>query len=51
MAVPPGCELFDFELEVAAVIGRAGRDLTVEAGARELAENYASLRCEHNERD
>lgn len=25
--VPPGCRLFDFELEVAAVIGRAGRDL------------------------
>lgn len=27
--VPPGCELFDYELEVAAVVGRAGRDLTV----------------------
>jgi 2-keto-4-pentenoate hydratase/2-oxohepta-3-ene-1,7-dioic acid hydratase in catechol pathway len=26
--IPPGCRLFDFELEVAAVIGRAGRDLT-----------------------
>jgi len=26
--VPPGCQVFDFELEVAAVIGRAGRDLT-----------------------
>lgn len=25
--VPPGCQLFDFELEVAAVIGRGGRDL------------------------
>src|SRR5918994_5890996 len=25
--VPPGCELLDFELEVAAVIGCAGRDL------------------------
>jgi 2-keto-4-pentenoate hydratase/2-oxohepta-3-ene-1,7-dioic acid hydratase in catechol pathway len=25
--VPPGCERLDFELEVAAVIGRAGRDL------------------------
>ncbi|NUP62526.1 MAG: fumarylacetoacetate hydrolase family protein [Nonomuraea sp.] len=25
--VPPGCRAFDFELEVAAVIGRAGRDL------------------------
>ena len=27
VAVPPGCELLDFELEVAAVIGRDGRDL------------------------
>jgi 2-keto-4-pentenoate hydratase/2-oxohepta-3-ene-1,7-dioic acid hydratase in catechol pathway len=26
--VPPGCARFDFELEVAAVIGREGRDLT-----------------------
>jgi 2-keto-4-pentenoate hydratase/2-oxohepta-3-ene-1,7-dioic acid hydratase in catechol pathway len=26
--VPPGCRVFDFELEVAAVIGRAGHDLT-----------------------
>jgi 2-keto-4-pentenoate hydratase/2-oxohepta-3-ene-1,7-dioic acid hydratase in catechol pathway len=25
--VPPGCAAFDFELEVAAVIGRAGRDI------------------------
>ena len=32
--VPPGCEVFDFELEVAAVIGTAGSNLTVaEAGA------------------
>jgi 2-keto-4-pentenoate hydratase/2-oxohepta-3-ene-1,7-dioic acid hydratase in catechol pathway len=28
--VPPGCRAFDFELEVAAVIGRPGRDLTPE---------------------
>ncbi|WP_067811862.1 fumarylacetoacetate hydrolase family protein [Actinomadura kijaniata] len=28
--VPPGCHALDFELEVAAVIGRAGRDLTPE---------------------
>lgn len=28
--VPPGCGRFDFELEVAAVIGKAGRDLTPE---------------------
>lgn len=28
VAVPPGCSLLDFELEVAAVIGRAGTNLT-----------------------
>jgi 2-keto-4-pentenoate hydratase/2-oxohepta-3-ene-1,7-dioic acid hydratase in catechol pathway len=28
VAVPPGCEVFDYELEVAAVVGRDGRDLT-----------------------
>ncbi|CAM5238924.1 fumarylacetoacetate hydrolase family protein [Streptomyces fumanus] len=28
--VPPGCTALDFELEVAAVIGREGRDLTPE---------------------
>jgi len=28
VAVPPGCRLLDFELEVAAVIGRRGSDLT-----------------------
>lgn len=28
--VPPGCTAVDFELEVAAVIGKAGRDLTSE---------------------
>jgi 2-keto-4-pentenoate hydratase/2-oxohepta-3-ene-1,7-dioic acid hydratase in catechol pathway len=26
--IPPGCVVFDYELEVAAVIGRDGRDLT-----------------------
>ncbi len=32
--IPPGCQALDLELEVAAVIGRAGRDLTPgEAGA------------------
>src|SRR4051794_2504827 len=35
--VPPGCELFDFELEVAAVIGRAGRDLSPEQAAGHIA--------------
>ena len=28
VAIPPGCEVFDYELEVAAVIGRDGRDLS-----------------------
>lgn len=37
VAVPPGCELFDFELEVAAVIGRAGRDLTPEQAREHIA--------------
>ncbi|MDO0932267.1 fumarylacetoacetate hydrolase family protein [Streptomyces sp. DG2A-72] len=31
--LPPGCERFDFELEVAAVIGREGRNLSPEAAA------------------
>ncbi|MFI7706860.1 fumarylacetoacetate hydrolase family protein [Nonomuraea sp. NPDC049480] len=35
--VPPGCRAFDFELEVAAVIGRAGRDLTPEAAKEHIA--------------
>lgn len=30
VAVPPGCELLDFELELAVVIGKPGRDLTPE---------------------
>jgi 2-keto-4-pentenoate hydratase/2-oxohepta-3-ene-1,7-dioic acid hydratase in catechol pathway len=30
VAIPPGCTVFDFELEVAAVIGRDGRDLSPE---------------------
>lgn len=32
VAVPPGCRRFDFELEVAAVLGGDGRDLTPEEG-------------------
>jgi 2-keto-4-pentenoate hydratase/2-oxohepta-3-ene-1,7-dioic acid hydratase in catechol pathway len=35
--VPPGSGRFDFELEVAAVIGRAGRDLTPEAAREHVA--------------
>ncbi|WP_128376819.1 fumarylacetoacetate hydrolase family protein [Streptomyces cavernae] len=40
--VPPGCLRFDFELEVAAVIGKAGRDLTSEQ-AREHIIGYTIL--------
>lgn len=35
--MPPGCTLFDFELEVAAVIGRPGRDVPAEDAARHIA--------------
>jgi 2-keto-4-pentenoate hydratase/2-oxohepta-3-ene-1,7-dioic acid hydratase in catechol pathway len=38
--VPPRCRLFDYELEVAAIIGAPGRDLTVDA-AREHIAGYA----------
>ncbi|MBK0867884.1 fumarylacetoacetate hydrolase family protein [Saccharopolyspora sp. HNM0986] len=37
--VPPGCAAFDFELEVAAVVGRTGTDLTAEQ-AREHILGY-----------
>lgn len=35
--VPPECRAFDFELEVAAVIGRAGRDLTPSQAREHIA--------------
>jgi 2-keto-4-pentenoate hydratase/2-oxohepta-3-ene-1,7-dioic acid hydratase in catechol pathway len=35
--VPPGCERLDLELEVAAVIGRAGTNLTPGAAAQHIA--------------
>jgi 2-keto-4-pentenoate hydratase/2-oxohepta-3-ene-1,7-dioic acid hydratase in catechol pathway len=35
--VPPGAQRFDYELEVAAVVGAAGRDLSVEEGASHIA--------------
>ena len=41
--VPPGCRAFDFELEVAAVIGRAGRDLSPER-ARDLQSREMQVR-------
>ena len=37
--VPPGCERLDYELEVAAIIGRPGRDLTLD-NAREHIAGY-----------
>ncbi|WP_405970550.1 fumarylacetoacetate hydrolase family protein [Streptomyces sp. NBC_00988] len=40
--VPPGCTRFDFELEVAAVIGRRGRDLSPEE-ARDHIAGYTIL--------
>lgn len=40
--VPPGCELFDFELEVAAVVGRDGASLSPEQ-ARQAIFGYTIL--------
>lgn len=37
VAIPPGCELLDFELEVAAVIGRGGSNLSPEAARDHIA--------------
>ena len=42
VAMPPGCAVLDFELEVAAVIGRAGRDLSP-ADARAHIAGYTIL--------
>jgi 2-keto-4-pentenoate hydratase/2-oxohepta-3-ene-1,7-dioic acid hydratase in catechol pathway len=40
--VPPGCSLLDLELELAAIIGRSGRDLT-QAQARDHIAGYTIL--------
>jgi 2-keto-4-pentenoate hydratase/2-oxohepta-3-ene-1,7-dioic acid hydratase in catechol pathway len=40
--VPPGCDVFDFELEVAAIIGGTGRDVPVEKAA-DLIVGYTIL--------
>jgi 2-keto-4-pentenoate hydratase/2-oxohepta-3-ene-1,7-dioic acid hydratase in catechol pathway len=49
VAVPPGSEALDYELELAAVIGREGRDVSpVEAGA--LIAGYV-LFCDWSARD
>ncbi|MFN2450940.1 MAG: fumarylacetoacetate hydrolase family protein [Candidatus Dormibacteria bacterium] len=37
VALPPGCHEFDFELEVAAVVGRAGTDLDPEEAEAHIA--------------
>jgi 2-keto-4-pentenoate hydratase/2-oxohepta-3-ene-1,7-dioic acid hydratase in catechol pathway len=37
VAVPPGCSVFDYELEVAAVVGRDGRDLDPESAGDHIA--------------
>ncbi|WP_231384147.1 fumarylacetoacetate hydrolase family protein [Cellulomonas sp. URHD0024] len=40
--IPPGCEVFDFELEIAAVVGEHGRDLDPER-ARDHIVGYTIL--------
>ncbi|MGH2936584.1 MAG: fumarylacetoacetate hydrolase family protein [Solirubrobacterales bacterium] len=47
--VAPGSEQFDFELELAAIIGRPGRDLTLE-DAEEHVAGYTML-CDWSARD
>jgi 2-keto-4-pentenoate hydratase/2-oxohepta-3-ene-1,7-dioic acid hydratase in catechol pathway len=37
VSVPPGCRALDFELEVAAIVGREGSDLTPEDARRCIA--------------
>ncbi|MBW3562871.1 MAG: fumarylacetoacetate hydrolase family protein [Actinobacteria bacterium] len=37
VAVPPGCEALDFELEVAAIVGRGGSDLAPETASSHIA--------------
>ena len=37
VAVPPGCRMLDFELELAAVIGKPGKDLSPEQAAEHIA--------------
>ena len=37
VAVPPGCGQFDFELEVAAVLGASGSNLTLDEAERAIA--------------
>lgn len=47
--IPPGCQWFDFELEVAAVVGRAGRDLDPDAAFGCIA--GFTIMCDWSARD
>lgn len=47
--VPPGCTQFDYELEIAAVVGRGGTDLTPEEAEACIA-GYTIL-CDWSSRD
>ncbi len=47
--IPPGCAQFDYELEVAAVIGRGGSDLSPEEAEKHIA-GYFVL-CDFSARD
>jgi 2-keto-4-pentenoate hydratase/2-oxohepta-3-ene-1,7-dioic acid hydratase in catechol pathway len=49
VTIPPGCQEFDFELEIAAVLGGGGRDLTAEE-AEQLIAGYV-LFCDWSARD
>jgi 2-keto-4-pentenoate hydratase/2-oxohepta-3-ene-1,7-dioic acid hydratase in catechol pathway len=49
VAVAPGSARFDFELEIAAVIGRGGRDLTLEQAHESIA-GY-TIYCDWSARD
>ena len=49
VAVPPGCSRFDYELEVAAVVGRGGSDLTPDQAEAHIA-GY-TIMCDWSARD
>jgi len=47
--ISPGCERFDYEIEVAAVIGRAGADLAPDEAERHIAGD--TIFCDWSARD
>jgi 2-keto-4-pentenoate hydratase/2-oxohepta-3-ene-1,7-dioic acid hydratase in catechol pathway len=49
VAVPPGCSWFDYELEVAAVVGRGGSNLTPDRAEAHIA-GY-TIMCDWSARD